>query len=99
VSSVVLDEGIGDFGSMVIRNAGRSALHIFHQSVQIIARMGDANHSDRGTIPEFGTIKLCDGNVEAGSHAVFQTSDDLAPVFDRLRRLDVKFEREECDGH
>jgi hypothetical protein len=54
--------------------------------------MRNADHSDGRSIPKLRPIEFSHGNVEAGSQLVFQTTDDLTPVFDRLRRFDVKFE-------
>ena len=42
-------------------------------------------------------IEFGDGHVETGAQPVFQAADDLAPIFDRLRRFDVEFEGEEGD--
>jgi len=88
---------IGNLGTVIIGDAGRCHFYLLHLTVEIVARVRDADYADRGAIPEFGAVKLGNGDVEAGAQAIFQAADDLAPVFDGLRGFDVEFEREESD--
>jgi hypothetical protein len=46
-----LDEGIVDLSPIVVDNPSRLAFHVLHQAIQIISRIGNANHADSGAVP------------------------------------------------
>jgi hypothetical protein len=93
----IFHEGIRDVGTVVVGDTGGRTLHVLHQAVEVIARIGDADDADGGAIPQFRGIEFGDRNVEAGAQPVFQTAHDLASILDGLRSFDVKFECEEGD--
>ncbi len=96
--SEIFDERIGDVGAVVVGDAGGGAFDILHQPVEIVARIGDADHADGGAVPEFRGVEFCDGDVEARAQPVFQAAYDLPAIFDGLRGFDVEFEGEKGDG-
>jgi hypothetical protein len=99
VGSQEFDEGIGDFGTVVICDAHGCTFHVLHQSIKIVARVRNTDHADGGAIPQFRPVQLRDGNVETSAQAVFQAAHDLPPIFDRLRRFNMEFESKKRDGH
>jgi len=84
---------------MIIGDARGRTLHVLYQAVEVIARIGDADHADGGAIPQFSGVEFGDRNVETGAQAVFQAAHDLAPVLDRLCSFNVEFEGKEGDGN
>ncbi len=82
---------------MVIGDPRGMALHVFHQSVQIAARVGDTDHSDRGAIPQAAGIDLSDRDVEMRPQPVFEAADYSAFVFERLRRFNAQLDGEKGD--
>ena len=93
----VFDKGIGHVRSVIVSDARGGTLDIFHQAIQIIARIGDAYHAESGAIPQSAGLELGHRNVEAGTQTVFQAANHLPFVLERLRGFDVKFEGEEGD--
>ena len=93
----IFDKRIGNIGAVIVGDASGGALHILHKAIEVVAGIGDADDADGGAVPEFGGIEFSDGNVETGAQPVFQAADDLATIFDRLRRFDVEFEGEKSD--
>jgi len=82
---------------VVIRDARGLSLHVFHQSIEIVARIGDADDADGGSIPQATGIEFGNGDVKAGAQTIFQTAQHLPLVFERLRCFDVQFEGEKGD--
>src|SRR5947209_5026132 len=70
---------------------------MFHEPIEIVARVGDTYHTDRSTVPELRVIEFRDGNIETAAEAIFQAPDDLTAILDRLSGFDVNFEGEESD--
>src|ERR1019366_6071912 len=70
---------------------------VLHQSIKIVARIGDADYANSGAIPQAAGIEFSDRNVKPGPQTVFQAAHDLTFILERLRRFDVKFEGEEGD--
>ena len=95
----VLDRAVGDIGTMIVGDAGGRILHVFHQTIEIIARVRNTDYAYRGAIPEFCSIQLSNRQVEARAQAILQAADYLPSVLQRLRGFDVEFECEESDGH
>jgi len=94
-----IDERICNFCSVVIRNSRSRTLHILHQAVEVIARVGNTDHADCGAIPYVAGVEFGDGDVETGAQAVFQAAHDLSLVFQGMGGFDLEFERKEGDGH
>ena len=46
------DERIRDVRPVIVGDARGRALHVLHQAIKIIARVGDADHADGGAVPE-----------------------------------------------
>ena|SRR5215467_9205824 len=61
--------------------------------------MRDTDHPDGRPIPKLCPIEFGHRNVETRSQSVFQTAYNLAPIFDRLCRFDVKFESKKGNRH
>src|SRR5580704_1212967 len=95
----VFDERVANIRAVVVGNARGLPLHIFHESIEIVARVGDANHADGGAIPQAAGIEFGDRDVEAGAQAVFHTAQHLPLVLERLRRFDVEFQGKKRDRH
>src|SRR5258708_2453636 len=95
----VFDKRIRDISPEVVRDARGVSFHVFHQSVQIVARAGNAYHTNGGAVPKAAGIEFSDRNVETGAQTVFEAADDPPFVLERLRRFDMEFEGEKCDGH
>jgi hypothetical protein len=93
----IFHERVRDVRAMVVGDACGLPLHILHQSIEISARVGDADHPKGGTIPQAAGIEFGDRNVETGAQTVFQAAQHLAFVLERLRRFDVKLEGEKGD--
>ncbi len=51
LSSQKLYERIVDLSSIVVDDPRCLAFHVLHQPIQIISRIGNANHSDSGAVP------------------------------------------------
>src|SRR5579885_1331491 len=89
-----LHERIHDFCSRIIRNSHGLALHVFHQAIQVVTRVGYAHNSNGRAIPEVGRAQFSGCNVEVRAELGFQAADDLAFVFEGLRVLNAEFEGE-----
>ena len=61
---------------------------------------GDGDGGDDGVLPGIEAVDFCNGDVEAVAEAVFQTLDDVALLFERMRSFydDVESEYTD-DGH
>jgi hypothetical protein len=92
-----LHERVGNFGARVIGDAGGGAFNIFHQPVEVIAGVGDADDTDGRLIPEQARIKFSDGDVERRTDTVLQAARNLALVFQRMRCFDTEFEGKKSD--
>jgi hypothetical protein len=88
---------INDFGAVIIGNPGGLPFDVLHQTVKVVAGTGDADDAYAGLIPERRWLEFGDGDVKAGSEAVFEAADYLPPVFQGLRRFDAEFEGEKGD--
>ena len=53
---IIFHERIGDIGTVIVGDACGLALDFLHESVEIIARIGDADHTNRRSIPKAGGI-------------------------------------------
>ena len=95
----IFDERIRDFSAVVVGDARGDALHFLHQSIEVVARVRDADDSDRGAVPKFGGVEFRDRNVEARAQPIFQAANHLTAIFDGLCCFDVEFECEKGDGH
>ena len=62
---------------MIIGYSRGCTLDVLHQSIEIIAGIGDANYANGGAIPHIAGIEFGDGNVKAGAQAVFQAAHVL----------------------
>jgi hypothetical protein len=93
----VLDERIRDIRAVIVGDARCSAFHFFHQPVEIIVRIGDADHADGGAVPQTAGIQFGDGDVETRTQPILQAAYDLPPILERLRRFDVEFEGEKSN--
>ena len=82
---------------MIVSDTRGLALHVLHQPVKIVLRVGDAHDPDRSPIPESAGIQFSYGNVKTRAQAVFQATYDLSFVLERLGGFDVKLEREKGD--
>ena len=67
---------------MVVGDARGRALYILHQSVEVVAGMGDADDANGGAIPQAAGLEFGDRNVETGAQTVFQAADNLPFVFE-----------------
>jgi hypothetical protein len=56
----IFHEGIRDFRSVVVSDTRGRALHILHQTVEVVVLIGNADDADGSAIPEFRGIELCD---------------------------------------
>jgi hypothetical protein len=54
--SEIFNERVGNFRAVVVGDSGGGAFYVFHQAVEIIARVGDADYADGGAVPELGGI-------------------------------------------
>src|SRR5579863_2615072 len=93
----VFQKRIGDISSAVVRYPRRLAFHVLHQAVQIVARIGNTNHSQSGMVPQSAGVQLGNGNVEMGAQSVFQAAHNLPLVLERLRCFDAQFEGKKGD--
>src|ERR1700674_4902788 len=99
-TSEELDKRVSDFGASVVGDACGSALDVLHQPVEVVTRVGDADHADGGLIPNGTGLEFGDRDVERRTETILEAACDLALVFERLRRFDTKFERKESNhGH
>jgi hypothetical protein len=92
-----LHERISDLSASVVGDASSLAFDVFHEAVQVIARVGDTDDADGRLIPEQARVKFGDGNVERGAETIFEAARDLAFVFERVCGLDAKLESNESD--
>jgi hypothetical protein len=76
----IFDKRIGDIRTVIVGDASSLAFDLLHQTVEVIARIGDADHADRGSVPQAGGIELRHRNVEARAQTVFQAAYDLSAV-------------------
>jgi hypothetical protein len=93
----IFDKRIGDVRACIVSHARCVALHILHQSIQIIARRGNADYAYCGLIPEIARIQLGNGDIKMSTQAIFHAAYNLPFIFEGLRRFDAKFEGEESD--
>jgi hypothetical protein len=91
------DKGVSDFGAGVVGDPVGLAFDVLHQSIKIVLRVGNGDHSNSGAVPQTAGIQLGNGNVEAIPQAVFQTAQHSPFVLERLGGLDVEFEGEKGD--
>src|SRR4029077_13576874 len=92
--SEILHKRIRNIGTVIVGHPCRLSFNFFHQTIEIVTRVGNADDADRGAVPQPGGVELCDRNVEAGAQAVFEAAYDLTFVLERLRGFDVEFEGE-----
>jgi hypothetical protein len=78
----VFHERIRYICPVIIRDPRSGSFHIFHQSVEIVARIGDGGDSNRCAIPYGARFDFRDRNVEAGTQAVFQAAQHLPFIFE-----------------
>ena len=95
----IFHKRVRHFSPVVVGDAGGRTLDVLHQSIQIVARIGDADHANRSAIPKAARFEFGNRYIKAGPQTVLQAAHNLTFVLKRLRRFDVKFEREEGDGH
>jgi hypothetical protein len=93
----VFQKRIGDISAAVVRDPCRLAFHILHKTVQIVARVGNTDHSQSCVVPQSARVQLGNSNVEMGAQPVFQAAHDLPLVLERLRCFDAQFEGEKGD--
>jgi len=82
---------------VVVGDPRGGTLHVLHQSVEIVARIGDAHDADSRAVPYGAGVEFRDRDIETAAQPVFQAAQNLPLILERLRRFDVKFEREESD--
>lgn len=58
--SEIFDEGVSYVRAIVVGNAGCRAFHVFHQAVEIVARIRNGDNADGGAVPEFRRIEFGD---------------------------------------
>jgi hypothetical protein len=97
IKSQKLYKRIRDVGASVVGDASGGAFHIFHQPVEIIARVRDADDADGSLIPKRTRLKFGDRDVERRAETVFKTARDLTLVLERVRGFNAEFERKESD--
>jgi hypothetical protein len=97
LTSQKLHERIVDLGPVVIDYPRRLAFHVLHQAVQIISRIGYANHADGGAVPQARRIQLRHLHVKVCQQPVFQAANHLPLILERLRRFNAQFEGEKRD--
>src|SRR5712672_858940 len=78
----ILYERVGHFSPMVVGNARGLPLHVFHQSIKVVARIGNADHSNCGAIPQAAGLKLGDRYVKAAAKAVFYATHHLTFILE-----------------
>src|SRR5512146_2916077 len=88
----VVQKRIHHLCSCVVCHAGGLTLHVAHQAFEIIAGIRDADHAQRGSLPQVGCVNLRHRDVERIAQAIFDTAHHLALVFERVRGLNTKFE-------
>ena len=71
---------------------------MLHQPVEIIARIGNTDDSDRRPVPQPAGIEFGNRHIKVRPQAVFQAAHYLALVLQRLGSLDAEFESEEGKG-
>lgn len=62
-----LNKRISDFSAVIVGNTGGMALDISHQAIEIIARIGDADDTDCGPVPEAGSIEFGDRDIKVSA--------------------------------
>ena len=72
VSLQILHKRIGDVRPVVVGDARGRPLYVLHQSIEIIARIGYADHTNGGAIPKIAGIEFSD----EGSHAIRGVPDE-----------------------
>src|SRR5208337_3098982 len=92
-----LHKRVSNFGPRVVGDAHGLAFYVFHQAVEVIAGVGDADHSDGGLIPEKARFEFGDGDIEGRAKTVLEAARDLTLVLEGVRGFDAKFEGEESD--
>ncbi len=88
---------IGHFRAVIVGDARRQPFYVLHQSIEIVARIRNADHANRGAVPHGTCFEFGDRNVKASAETVLQATNNLAFILQRLRRFDVKFDGEEGD--
>jgi len=96
-ASKKLDKRINNFCAGVISDAGSRALDVFHQPIEIIARVRDADDADGRLIPKRTGFELGDRDIERRTQTIFKAACDLTLVLERVRRFDAQFEREKSN--
>jgi hypothetical protein len=89
-----IHERVADLGAVIVGDPGDVAFHVFHQSIQIIAGIGDADHSDSGPVPQAAGFDFRGRNVEMRPQPVFDAAHYLPFVFERLRRFNAQLDGE-----
>lgn len=97
--SIEIEERVGHFGAAVIGDPVGLPLNAFHEAIEIIARIGNADDTDRRALPEVATVDLGDSNVEAMAKAVLDATKHLPLVLKRVGTLNAKFDGQVRDRH
>ncbi len=83
--------------SFSIRREG--AFHLFDEAVEVVAGARDGNHRDGGRLPHHRLVHLRHGDIETLLQLVFERTNHLPPVLERLGVLDADFQGQLGYGH
>ena len=81
-SSEVFYKRIRHIGAVVVGDARGLAFNVFHQSVEVVARIGDADYPNGGAVPQAAGLEFSDGNIEAATQTIFQAAQHLPLVLE-----------------
>src|SRR6185437_16992669 len=83
------------FRAGVIGDARGVPLYAVHQALEVVTRIGDANHAESGALPQISVVQFRDRHVELGPQAVLQAAQDLPLILQGMRTFDAQLEGEE----
>ena len=83
---------INDFRAQRCGDAVDGLVNLLELAGEIAGGRGDSCDAEGGTVPDNAVIKLGDGEVEAIAELVFERTEDLATVFERLSVGDLQFD-------
>src|SRR5580692_136188 len=89
-----IQKGIRHLAAGVIRHPYRVTFNVAHESIEIIARIGDADYANRGSLPGLARVNFRHRDIEVIAQAVFHAAHHLPLVLQGVRAFDANLQHE-----
>lgn len=96
---VHLDVRVDDLAAKAGGDAAGGFFHLLKLSGEVGVGGGDSGNAEGGAVVGYRLVEFGHGDVEAVAEFVFERTDGLAAVLERLRVFDGELEGECGNGH